>query len=302
MIFSRKKQTSGRQRKITPSVTPPKPAENYPPQARRTSKIANVQPPKQTKPHFIRYWLNRIGVLLLIIALGASLINILSLKNTAIIKPSSETKELLNDTSAYQQTANKLLSASIFNKNKLTIDSKSISNEMLKQYPELASVDVELPLLAHNPIFHIQPAQPALVLSASNGSYVISNNGKILATTAKSSSLKALNLPVVGDSSGLQAEIGEQALPSKNVSFIVDAKKILEAKGIRVGTITLPSGTSEVDMAIVGQPYVIKFNLHSNNPAGQAGTALVAINELKKSNTTPGKYIDVRVDGRAYFQ
>jgi hypothetical protein len=69
-----------------------------------------------------------------------------------------------------------------------------------------------------------------------------------------------------------------------------------------VGSMILPAGTSELDVHLAGQPYFVKFNLNNNDPRQQAGTFLAAIANLQKNHITPAQYIDVRVDGRAYYQ
>jgi hypothetical protein len=65
---------------------------------------------------------------------------------------------------------------------------------------------------------------------------------------------------------------------------------------------SLPSNANELDIQIAGQPYEVKFNLHSDKAREQAGTYLATIASLQKQGITPSKYIDVRVDGRAYYQ
>ncbi len=65
---------------------------------------------------------------------------------------------------------------------------------------------------------------------------------------------------------------------------------------------TLPVGTSELDVRLAGQPYSVKFNLESGTARQQAGTFLATESKLKSQNVTPAEYIDVRVDGRAYYK
>jgi hypothetical protein len=64
----------------------------------------------------------------------------------------------------------------------------------------------------------------------------------------------------------------------------------------------LPPAASELDVQLNGRPYFVKFNLQSNNPRGEAGTFLATIAQLSRQNIVPGHYVDVRVDGRAYYQ
>jgi hypothetical protein len=63
----------------------------------------------------------------------------------------------------------------------------------------------------------------------------------------------------------------------------------------------LPVQTNELDVNLAGQSYFVKFDLQENDPRQQAGTFLATIASLKSQNITPTKYVDVRVDGRAYY-
>jgi hypothetical protein len=82
-------------------------------------------------------------------------------------------------------------------------------------------------------------------------------------------------------------------------------KRELTAKHVKPGRLVLPPGGGELRVYPSGQPYVIKFNLHTNSARSarlQTGTYLAVARELKKQHLTPKHYIDVRVPGRAYYR
>ena len=91
-------------------------------------------------------------------------------------------------------------------------------------------------------------------------------------------------------------------MTAANVHFIRTVITELASRQYTVSAMTLPAATSELDVQLAGQPYTIKFNLQSNRARQQAGTFISTIEHLKKSNTPPSKYVDVRVDGKAYYQ
>jgi cell division septal protein FtsQ len=210
---------------------------------------------------------------------------------------------LLQDKVVYETAAHKLLAKSIWNRNKLTVDTDKASAELAKQFPELSAVSITLPLLANKPVVHVQPAQPALILAAHNGSYVVDTSGKVLLMSANVPKNSNLQLPTVTDQSNFTAVINRQALTEGDVRFIQIVVAQLTAKGNRVASLMLPSGASELDVHLVGQPYFVKFNLERNEAARQqAGTFLATQAQLKKQNITPAQYVDVRVEGRAYYK
>lgn len=249
-------------------------------------------------------WFSRFGAIILLAALVVSAVNVLSLSNSVKVMPlSNDVKTpLLHSQATYETAAQKIMSDSFLNRNKLTLDSAKLSRDMSRQFPELASVTVTVPLLAHRPIVYIQTAQPVLILAASNGSFVLSNNGHALVPSTQLPALASLNLPLVGDQSGLSVKVGQQVLSSQNVSFIEYVAKELTTKNVSPSSLTLPAATSELDVQVTGKTYLVKFNLQSNNARQQVGTLLATMGQLDKQNIAPAKYIDVRVDGRAYYQ
>src|SRR5665213_1399330 len=93
---------------------------------------------------FHRLWLQRTGLIILVLAVVASAINILSLSNEAKLVPLTTTssRTLLHPTTDYETAANRQLSNSIWNRNKVTVDTSGLSRQMLSQFPELSSVTV----------------------------------------------------------------------------------------------------------------------------------------------------------------
>lgn len=262
-----------------------------------------AKPAKQSSSTSLKhFWLQRFGLIILFAAIVVSVINVLSLAPNAKLLPlqSSESGSFLRNQATYQAAADKLLTGSIWNRNKITIDTGTFDRQMEQQFPELSSVSVALPLLAHRPVVYLQPAQPALVLAADNGSFVVDNRGKALLTADGSAAQS--KLPQVVDQSGLQVQLNHQVLSSENVSFIQTVIAQLAARHVTISSMVLPAGSSELDAHLAGQTYLIKFNLHDDTPRQQAGTFLATIAQLQRKHTLPSKYIDVRVPGRAYYQ
>lgn len=250
------------------------------------------------------FLLKRFGLVVLLIALLISSVNVLSLSSKAKVMSLTDSSgnSFLHDKAVYETAADKLLADSVWNRNKITVNTSSVSQGMLEQFPELSSVSVTLPLLSKRPIVYIQTAQPALILAAQNGSFIIDNTGKALLAADKLPKNSTLQLPTVTDQSGLHVTINRQALTSGNVSFIQTVIAQLAARHFTVSAMELPVGTSELDVHITGQPYIVKFNLESGDARQQAGTFLATQSKLQSQNVTPAQYIDVRLDGRAYYK
>lgn len=245
----------------------------------------------------------RAGVLILGLAIIVSVINLLSVSPHAKIEPLASSmagSPLLRSQAEYQAAADKALSSSLWNRNKITIDTGGVSRQMMSQFSELSSVSVTLPLAAHRPTIYVQPAQASLVVAADNGAFVIDQNGRALMPSANLPT--AHNLPQIVDQSGLHIQSGHQVLTSDDVVFIQTVLAELAAKKVGVSSMVLPAASRELDIYIAGQPYFVKFNLANNDARQQAGTYLATVAELGRQHVTPAHYVDVRVDGRAYYQ
>lgn len=208
----------------------------------------------------------------------------------------------LQNTTVYQQAADKLFAGSIGNRNKVTVNVSGISKSLQQKFPEIASVSVTLPLLGHRPVVYIQPSDPAFILKTSNGSYVLDKSGKALASAIQDVRATHLQLPVVTDQSGLQIYTGQSALSADDTTFIRTVIAELKTQGFAVDKITLPAAAREVDVYITGKSYFIKFNMQSNDARQQAGTFAAVAKQLAQQGKTPAHYIDVRIDGRAYYK
>lgn len=208
----------------------------------------------------------------------------------------------LHTTADYQQTAAQTLRSSIFNHNKLTVDTSAVSHELLTKYPEIRTATVAIPLIGSRPVVYIQPYQPAFVLSTvSNQAFLIDETGRALAPTSQIANMGELSVPTLEDQSGLPVTRGQQALPEGTVQFTQQVTRILDAAKVHYQSLTLPAGTSELDVRISGVPYYVKFNLQGD-ARQQAGTFLAAKQRLEQDKTTPAQYIDVRVPERAYYK
>lgn len=258
---------------------------------------------KESATRSFRFSLQRFGLVILAIAAIISLFNILKLSSDPKIEViSSGNSAPIQSTADYQKYAHQQLSKSFLNGNKVTVDTVKLSQEMLDHFPDLKDVSVTVPLLAHRPIVYIEPTSPSLVLVAANGTFLVSETGRAMSQAADVASLGQNDIPVITDQSGLNLELGKQALPGDSVSFIKSVLAQLSAAKVTVGALNLPSNSSELDVQIAGQPYFVKFNLHSDKAREQAGTYLATIASLQNQHITPAKYIDVRVSGRAYYQ
>jgi cell division septal protein FtsQ len=201
----------------------------------------------------------------------------------------------------YEVAAREAVSKSFLSRSKLTINATRIADDLQSQFPELAHVTVSLPLAGNRIKVYIEPSAPQLLLSSNSELYVVDTAGRALILAKYVSHVERLGLPVVTDESALPVILGKPTLPSSTVSFVTEVVGQLKAKKIQAASLTLPQGTSELDVRVVGAPYFIKFNLRGDARA-EAGVYLAVKGQLERDRKTPAAYVDVRVDDRAYYQ
>lgn len=308
MKFRRSKPANTGRRRLHQEPAPKEPTNKFSYRSRRSEVEENVgrqtQREERTSSRDARSFLRKTGLIVLMLAVTVSVVNILSLSTKPKVLPleGDKSSAFLSDISEYEKYSGQVLGSSIWNRNKITVNSESVSEQLIKTYPELASASMTVPLLAHRPIIYVQPAKPVLVITTRNGSFVVASNGKALLRANTAKELDKYQLLNLTDLSGLKLQVGQQALQAKDVNFIQTVITELKAKQYTVESMTLPAESSELDVKVSGQPYVIKFNLQSDSARVQAGTYISTMNYLKKQNSVPTKYVDVRVKGRAYYQ
>jgi len=251
-----------------------------------------------------KFWLQRFGLFILLAVALVSFISSVTLSTDpkVVLVAGSSQQPFLQDKQVYNRAIVKQLGSSIWNRNKITVNTERINQQLTMQFPELASVNMTLPLVSHRPIIYLQAAQPAIILHTTSGSYVLDTTGKALLSGAVPPAVTDLNLPTLTDQSGLAITVNREALRSSDVRFIQTVVAELKVQGLTPSSLILPVASSELDVYLAGQPYFIKFNLQSDNARQQVGTFLAVLAQLKRQNNLPNAYVDVRVDGRAYYK
>ncbi len=213
--------------------------------------------------------------------------------NTGVLRPTSE----------YLSAAEVILSSSIVNMSKITINTDEVGSKLEQQFPELSDVVVSLPLIGRRPIISIVPATPAIILeSNSGGSFIVDTQGRALipADTISADSLLD-TLPRVKDQAGLEASVGAQLLPRDFVAFISQLHSSLSGKGYVITGIDLPVTVNEVHVYAQDTNYFIKFNSELD-VLQQVGTYIALSESLNRQGTQVNEYIDVRVAERAFYR
>lgn len=304
-LFSRNKATSGRARIIEESSLASR--SNFSYRSSRVEENLNTGRHEEERDSgkAKKLTLIRLEIIFSILLILVVLYKVLYVSPSPEIKPIVSSEVISSsDIQKYQTLASNLLRGSIFNKSKLTLDTAAIETKIIQEYPQVQSVNIKLGFFSNRPVIYIDQTQGVIIIKNIYNQYFSVN--LVGRAIKQASNIKDLNLPastpLVNDQSGFKAAINHQVLPSSDVAFIQVVKQEIQAKNIAISSYTLPASTRELDIGIAGQTYIVKFNLANNDARQQAGTYLATIGQLKAQNIVPTKYVDVRVDGRSYYQ
>ncbi|MEO5627942.1 MAG: hypothetical protein ABIQ89_03565 [Candidatus Saccharimonadales bacterium] len=262
-----------------------------------------VKPVKNRQTFWQRTWVRNSPSLVALFAICLCVLYCLGLSTDAKVVVAGDSPQaiVLRDKKDYQQGAQQLLSRSLLNRTKFTVNSGGFEKTFKEEFPEVADVSLSLPLVSRRPVVTISTAQPQMIMTAGGQAYVLDKRGTVIMPAKDLSSTIRDKLPVVNDQTGLAVDIGKTVLPAEQISFITTVMGQLKAKQIAIETATLPAAANEFDIKLAGLPYFVKFNLTSD--AREAvGSLLATKRQLESMNATPAQYIDVRIAGRAYYQ
>ena len=271
---------------------------------RQTFDTLGIQHDIQPKKQFLIQRKVKFSIILILL-LGLLIYNLIlsSTVSVSTINLSKISGIYMHPTSMYLHAAENLLSTSIANRTKVTINTTKIDNGLLQEFPELASVSVQVPLIGSKLTVVVSPVYPAIILNDQSGlHFLVGQTCKTLRPIA-SDYVKDFSIPSVNDQTALQAQIGKQVVAQTDISFIELVTAQFQAHKINIQSMALPSTLRELDVYLTGVPYFVKFNLADfANVNLQIGTFLATRNYLISNHITPTQYVDARMSGRVFYK
>lgn len=185
------------------------------------------------------------------------------------------------------------------NRNKLTMDERALVGKLRADFPEIRNAWLELPLIGHTPVLHLDISNPAFVLQSGSDRYVVSSEGIAVGLTSEYPQFSGLQ--VVEDHSGFRLAKGRPAVSSSTADFINTLWRQLKAKSVPIESMVLPSVPLELNVRTADQQYYTKFHVEGD-AALQTGQFLSAREHFVKHGGGPKDYLDVRVPGKVFFK
>ena len=251
-----------------------------------------------------RFRLNRmlrLGVLVFVgIMVGA--VCLLLDSTPAVTVAAHSPPHMLQPLTVYQRAATSLLQKTLTGRIKPLVDTADVSRHLLHQFPELAAASLTLPLMGHEPTLTLTAATPVLRLTSANQTTVVDISGFAVAA-ANHAPWSSLHVFSLRDDSGTALTVGAPALPASSVRFVQTVAQQLALAHVAAQSYVLTGGGSEIDVIMADTPYRVRFNLVDDTTAlQQTGTYLALRHSLQGRSIVPSEYIDVRINGRAYYK
>jgi hypothetical protein len=200
-------------------------------------------------------------------------------------------------TAVYQQEVQQYFTKHPLERFGFSINRKQFADDMQASHPELASVDIDKNWYGGNVTFVLQFRRPLLVWETGGHRFYVDNQG--VAFEYDHFGGKYVS---VSDQSGISpSDSGGSVASDQFINFLGKMVGAVNAGGKgNVIDIIIPASTREVDLKLQGRGYPIKTHT-DRDPLKQAADIINALKWFDDKKITP-QYVDVRVEGKAYFK
>lgn len=200
-------------------------------------------------------------------------------------------------TTRYQQSIEQYFAKRPLERFSFAINHRQFANDMQTTHPELLSVDIDKNWYGGQVAFVLQFRKPLLVWATGGHRFYVDSNG--VAFEYDHFGGKYVS---VSDQSGISPEeAGGTVASNRFINFLGKMVGAVNAGGRGIVTeIIIPASTRQVDLRVEGRGYPIKTHT-DRDPLKQAEDVLNALKWMDEKKVTP-QYIDVRVEGKAYFK
>lgn len=196
--------------------------------------------------------------------------------------------------SAIQAEASKLVHASVWQSNLLTLNDGTLASGLQQVDPVLRTVTVRRKW-SHSVIITAVLKQPSMGWTTGDQQYLLDSDGTAIGVLPGGSTL-----PMVTDGSNLPVQIGQPVAPEQFVAFVTALAPALKADGVIATGMSITDTTLDLTVS-TNKGYNLIFDT-SRTVAGEISDLKAVQALLVSQNKTPTQYIDLRIIGRAYYK
>lgn len=247
--------------------------------------------------HDLRKHRRKLSSILFIVLLIAAGLGYLIFESIAL--PNVEIKGLAGvETSTYEQKIQQYLGTRFLQRSRLTLDTDNLARFLQANgAPEVESVSPDLSFAGlGKTTISLTMRRPAVNWRSGSTQLFVDTHGIAFAKNFYDTP----GVEVV-DETGIQAQNNRVLASNRFLGFIGRIVGRLEDQGYTVTKVVLPASTTrQLQLSLQNVPYMVKVSV--DRPAGaQAEDAARSIRYLSSRGMTP-QYLDVRVEGRVFYQ
>ncbi len=196
----------------------------------------------------------------------------------------------------YQNEILEYLQAHPSERFRFSLDENKLSESVGKKFPEVERVESEGGALGYGD-FTVILRQPIASWKVADKQYFVDANGEAF----EKNYFIAPNVNVV-DNSGVSLSEGTAIASQGFLRFLGRLVALVNETGLgKVTEASLPPNTTrEIDIKLEGRGYIIKTHT-DRDPAAEAEDLVRVVKYLENRKIIP-QYIDLRVDGRAFYK
>ena len=216
--------------------------------------------------------------------------NIFQINNISVQGPNTALSQDL------QKETEKYLSSRIFGRNWLILNTQGLRGTLQKTFNGQESISVDK-VFPSKLIIKTDEQKPGLIWKTGTHRYVVSVNGRVMSEIQHDQSS---DLVTVVDTSNIPVDIGDNVAGRQFVTFTTEINKVLRENNLGPSELFVRETTGELN-AKTTQGYDIKFDT-TVDPAAQVRALNAILELLKSSNKKPAEYIDLRINGKAFYR
>lgn len=235
--------------------------------------------------HYSPYGIGAIVIIYLVLFSNIFQINTINVQgpNTAL------SQDLQRGTEQY-------LDARLFGRNWLFVNTQDLRNTLQKSFSGQESIAVDK-VFASKLVIKTDEQKPAIAWKTGSRRFVISVNGRVMSELQPNQDSSYV---VVTDNSNIPVSVGDNVAGREFVAFTTAVADYMKANNLGPTELYISETTGELN-AKSSQGYIIKLDA-TTDPAAQIRSLQAIIDHLKSTNKKPNEYIDLRIEGKAFYR
>lgn len=189
------------------------------------------------------------------------------------------------------------LDSRILGRNWLFLSTKDVKESLNNTFTGQESITVDK-VFPNKLLIKTDEARAAVVWKTGPKSYRLSSSGKVVSELGANESISSL--PVVTDTNNIPVQIGERVVANDFNVFITKLYEYLRSANMEIEQLTVGSTTAEVAVKLK-DGYELRFSTVSSVDS-QIKSFQAVQDLLKEQNKKPQQYIDLRIDGKAFYK